>query len=136
MTKVYFGLVAVLVAGVVFGAGNEAVGSKPDAAAGKQTAVDCGISGVDVTIALAYNRDSLGQVAGTFVDLTFAAPLELPKERTAEGLHERVTSLLGPKFHVTPVAKSGGDRGIRFSLTTPEPEIPPQDTFKLRFHCP
>src|SRR5262245_14362076 len=125
MTKAYFGLVAVLVAGAVFGAGEEAVGSKPDAAATKQQ-VDCGASGVDVTIALAYNRDSLGQVAGTFVDLTFAAPLELPKERTAEGLHDRVTSLLGPQFHVTPVAKSGKDRAIRFSLTTPEPEIPSQ----------
>jgi len=136
MTRACFGLVAVLVAGVVFGAGEEAVGSKPDAAAGKQEQVDCGASGVDVTIALAYNRDSLGHVAGTYVDLAFASPLELPKERTAERLHERVTSLLGPEFHITPVPKSGGDRSIRFSLTTPEPELPPQDVFKLRFDCP
>jgi hypothetical protein len=135
MTKAYFGLVAVLVAGVVFGAGDEAVGSKPAATAGKQEQVDCGADGVDVTIALAYSRDSLGTVAGAYVDLTFATPLELPEQPTTEQLRGRLTTLLGPQYHVTPVSNSGGQRTIRLSLTTPEPEFPTQDAFKLRFDC-
>ena len=136
MTKLYLGLVVVLVAGVVLGAGNEAAGSKPDAAASKEGKVDCGASGVNVTIALAYNRDSLGHVAGTYVDLAFAGALELPKKPTTDELRGRLTTLLGPEYHVTPVGESGSERVIRLSLTTPELEFPTQDAFMLRFDCP
>jgi hypothetical protein len=134
--KLCIGLVVALVVGAAIGADDDAARSKPDAAVVQVGQVDCGPSGVDATVALAYNPDSVGKVAGAYLDVGFAEPLELPQ--ADDELRKRLTGLMPPEYHLTLRAPTGraGDRKLRLSLTTAEAGIPPQNAFKLRFDCP
>jgi hypothetical protein len=135
LLRLHLGLTAALLAGVAIGAGDDAARSKQASAPPEEQQVACGASGVDVTIALAYNHNSLGKVAGTYMDLEFSTPLELPEESTTDELHKRMTNLMPPEYRIAP-SKLPESRKLRFALTTTEPGIPPQDALKVRFDCP
>jgi hypothetical protein len=117
---ILFALGAALVASVALGAGDESV--------------TCGPRGIDVTVTLAYDRDDVGSVPGTHVDVGFREPLKLPQPPTPEKLRSRVTSLLSSDYRVAPVKQ---DRAgvVRVALTTSEAGIPAANAFKLRFDC-
>jgi hypothetical protein len=127
-------LAAALVAGAAIGAGDDAPRPKGASTAGQEEKVTCGASGVDVTVALAYDHNSIGKVAGAYVDLGFTAPLELPERASVGDLQARLTSLMGSEYRVAATQR-GGDRKLRVALTTAEPGIPPKDAFKMRFNC-
>jgi hypothetical protein len=126
---------AAFVAGAAVGAGNDMARSKPGSPATHGEQVACGAAGIDVTVALAYDHNRVGKVAGTYVDLGFGPPLELPEQATVGDLQTRLTSLMPPEYRVAATAHGGG-RKLRLSLTTTEPGIPPREAFKLRFDCP
>jgi hypothetical protein len=131
MRLTWLGLVAALAAGVTLGAGGE-----PATSQGSQTPprgpVACGRGGIDVTVALAYDSQVVGDIAGTYADLRWSPPLELP--RSAEKLHARLTSLLpsGAKLG-TPKLGAGT---LRVPLTTEGKGIPPANAFGIRYDCP
>jgi hypothetical protein len=127
-------LAAALVAGAAIGAGDDAPRAKGASRTGQEEKVTCGASGVDVTVALAYDHNRIGKVAGTYVDLGFSAPLELPKQATVGELQARLTSLMASEYRIAATER-GGVQKLRVALTTTEPGIPPKDVFKVRFDC-
>jgi hypothetical protein len=125
----------VLVAGVAVGAADEAARSERGTAPPVEGAVACGARGVDVTVALAYDHNSLGTVAGAYLDLVFRDPLTLPDPPTAETLRPRLTSLMPPEHRLAlPTHQPRGT--LRVAVTTSEPGIPPMNAFAMRFDCP
>lgn len=134
-TRITFGLVAAFVASVAIGAGDEAARSKPNPVAPTREPVDCGAAGIDVTVALSYNRDNLGFVAATHADVDFREPLSLPQSATPEKLRSRLKSLLPSEHHVG-LAKDEKAGRVRVTLTTSEAGIPPGNAFTLHFDCP
>ena len=93
--------------------------------------IACGPGGLDVTVALAYDPNAGGPIAGTLVDLGFEPPLALP--RSPRELRRRVTSLLPPATGIRPVSADGGR--LRVALTTTEQGIQPAKAFRMRFDC-
>jgi len=93
--------------------------------------IACGSGGLDVTVALAYDPNAGGPIAGTLVDLGFAPPLALPQ--SPQELRRRITSLLPPATGIRPVSAEGGR--LRVALTTTEQGIQPAKAFRMRFDC-
>jgi hypothetical protein len=125
------GLVVGFVARVALGAGPETGGSPPAPSAPPPVA--CGAGGVELTVALAYDHNKLGKVAGAYLELQFRKPLAVPG--TAPQLRSRFKSLMPSEYRVaSPTQEAPGK--LRVALTTTEPGIPPMDAFKLRFDCP
>jgi len=126
------GLSVVLVASSAGAAGDAATESKPKAAKTADAVPPCGSAGVDVTIALAYNRREIGPVAGTYVEVGFGPPLALPAD--AKELRSRLTSLMPPPHSTgSPELRSGQ---VRVPLTTTEQSIDPGKVVRIRFDCP
>jgi hypothetical protein len=135
-TPILLGLVAAVVANVALGAGDEPARSKDAPPAPQAEPTTCGRSGgVDVTVALAYNRDNVGSVPAAQLDVGFREPLKLPKPVTPEQLRSRLTSLLSSEYRVAPTKPERAGT-VRVALTTSETGIPPGNAFKLRFDCP
>lgn len=131
-TRVLFGVAAVLVASVAIGAGDEAAHSKP----GDIPAIEagtCGPGGIDVTVALAYNRDTVGMIAAAHVDLGVRKPLGFPDD-APEKRRARLKSLLGSEYHVNMATQEKPDK-VRVTLTTTEPGFASGNVFTLRFDC-
>jgi hypothetical protein len=95
----------------------------------------CGTGGLDVTVTLSYDHDTLGKVAAAYLDLGFRDPLALPDPATAEALRPRLTSLMPPEYRVA-FTKQEKPGVLRVTVTTSEPGIPPMRAFKMRFDCP
>src|SRR6476661_2389051 len=124
MRRAWLGLAAVLVAGASFGAGGGPATSPPRPLTPAAPAA-CGKGGIEVTVALAYDIDTLGPIAGTYVDLGFRPPLDLPQ--AAEKLRARVTSVLPGVKVASPVRQSDH---LRVAATTTEQRIQPEPLFK------
>ena len=92
--------------------------------------IACGPGGLDVTVALAYDPNAGGPIAGTLVDLGFEPPLALPQ--SPQELRRRITSLL-PAAGVQPLSAERGR--LRVALTTTEQGIQPAKAFRMRFDC-
>jgi len=127
MRAAWFGIAALLVTGAAAGAGDERAAPMSQA----EPAV-CGRGGIDVTVALAYELNTLGPVAGAYIDVGFKPPLDLPQ--TVEKLRPRLTSLPPPGSKVGSPKREA--KRLRIALTTTEQGIQPGKVFKMRFDCP
>jgi len=92
--------------------------------------IACGPGGLEVTVALAYDPNAGGPIAGTLVDLGYEPPLALPQ--APQELRRRITSLL-PAAGVRPLSAERGR--LRVALTTTEQGIQPAKAFRMRFDC-
>jgi len=127
MRRAWLGLAALLVAGGAAGAGDE-----PARPLSQAEPAVCGAGGIDVTVALVYELNTIGPVAGAYIDLGFKPPLDLPQ--AAEKLRPRLTSLLPPGAKVGSPKREA--KRLRIALTTTEQGIQPAKVFKMRFDCP
>jgi len=126
----WLGLAAVLVAGANVGAGDDPATSRPTFTQAAPAA--CGGGGIEVTVALVYQTNTLGPVAATYIDLGFEPPLDLPQ--TPDELRPRLTSLLPQGVKVGSPTRQA--KRLRVALTTAEQGIQPANAFKVRFDCP
>ena len=118
-----FGVVAAALAVGVAAAAGEPAKSK--------ASLVCAPGGVDVTVALAYDTNAGGMIAGALMDVGFQAPLALPQ--APQELRHRLTSLLPPASAVRPVNAEGGR--LRVAVTTTEQGIQATNAFRMRFDC-
>jgi len=130
MRRAWFGLSVLLVAAAAARAGDEP--AKPTPTFSQAAPAVCGGRGIEATVALVYQLNTLGPVAGAYIDLGFKPPLDLPK--AANELRPRLTSLL-PQGAKVGSPKWEGKR-LRIALTTTEQGIQPATAFKMRFDCP
>ena len=117
---------AALVAGVTPGAADERAEPK---GAGEQ--VTCAGGGIDVTVALAYDRVTVGELSATYLSVGFEAPVALPHEMPK--VRARLTSL-EPATKLARPSVVG--KRLRVALISTERGFGPGDALKIRFDCP
>lgn len=112
------GFAALLVAGVTL-------------AADEPKGVACADGAIEATVALAYDRVTIGDISATYLNVGFEAPLALPRE--AQKLRARLTTL-------QPATKLGASsvegKRLRVALLTAERGFGPGQSVKIRFDCP
>jgi len=102
--------------------------------------VVCGSGGLDVTVAINYPESLLGGISAIRASLNYVPPLDIPGTGNVLSVRQRVTSLLGTGFTVTPRDQDTNtdtvDDQLFVQLSTALNSIQPGSLYRAHFDCP
>jgi hypothetical protein len=104
------------------------------------TGVICGSNGLDVTVGIAYNESLLGGISAIRTAVNYPPPLSIPGSGNVLSVRQRVTSLLGSGFTVSPQDRDTNtdtiDDQLFAQISSALNSIQPGSLYRARYDCP